>query len=94
MNPAVIGNLVSFFIVGVIYDYSTGAFYRFKDPDVHVMLVPGPVPDPNNHDLEVWRQMWLAGVISTEEFHRIVEELWKNRKIDEKTKLEELKRAK
>jgi hypothetical protein len=89
MNPAVIGNLVSFFIIGVIYDYATGAFYKFKDPVVHVELVPGPDPG-----LEFWRQMWLAGGIPTEEFHRKVEELWKNGKIDEKTKLEELQRTK
>ena len=63
MNPMTAGNLVSFFIPGVIVDIGSGAFYEYTTPQVTVALeqvggqeagaspepppVPAPVPAPS-----------------------------------------------
>ncbi len=46
MNPAVAGNLVSWFIPGVIVDISTGAFYKFRNPVVNEALRKKQSPQP------------------------------------------------
>ena len=89
MNPMVAGNLVSFFVPGVIVDISTGAFYKFKNPTVEVTLKKTHVP---SH--EFWRKMLESGAITKEMYREKTMELRQSGKIDEATMREELLQTK